>query len=381
LSADPPAGQPDADDADEPSRPRSLIASGNGHRPAGPIDPGPLEEAPLAPLAVAEGLPPAPPTGPPGSAVFSLEGRPAAGLYFAAWAVSLVAVVVLFVAFQAAIPLARALLFLVGLAALVLGMSLGAGYQVLARRSRPAPAYRGPSPVLLFAIATAASTGIGALLFGLGAIDTEAPLGFLAAIGFVQAAYVVGIVVFVVRSGALRWADMGWPPAREVAGRLLTDAGLSIVVMLPATLLFAVFAGLVAQALDVSAPSVLPTARTSGDAVALLIAAALLAPVGEELFFRGFALTAWHRDLGPRAALVRSSVFFALVHVANVDATDLSSGLRQALLELIVILPIGFVLGWLFQRRGILASIAGHATYNGFLLVLVFVAQRLPPPG
>jgi len=33
---------------------------------------------------------------------------------------------------------------------------------------------------------------------------------------------------------------------------------------------------------------------------------------------------------------------------------------------------VGFVLGWLFQRRGIIAAIAGHATYNGFLLLLVF---------
>ena len=44
---------------------------------------------------------------------------------------------------------------------------------------------------------------------------------------------------------------------------------------------------------------------------------------------------------------------------------------RRRLLQVAVILPIGLVLGWLFLRRGIMASIAGHVTYNGILLALL----------
>ena len=39
-----------------------------------------------------------------------------------------------------------------------------------------------------------------------------------------------------------------------------------------------------------------------------------------------------------------------------------------------MILPLGIVLGWLFQQRGMVAAITGHITYNGILLVLVAIA-------
>ena len=52
----------------------------------------------------------------------------------------------------------------------------------------------------------------------------------------------------------------------------------------------------------------------------MVLGAAVVAPIAEEIFFRGFALSAWQRDLGPRPALVRSALFFALVHIANVGA-------------------------------------------------------------
>jgi membrane protease YdiL (CAAX protease family) len=356
--------------------------SGNGHRPADPVIPGALEEAVLDPRTIPEGPPPSPPSGPPGSTVFSIEGRPAPGLYVGAWALSLVGIVILFGAVQTGVPIVRFVLFVLGLLVVGAGMSLGAGYQVVARSRRPASAYRGPSPVLLFVIALVLSTTVGVVLFGGGDVDTQQPVGFLAAILVVQASYLVPIVLFVRRTGVLTWHDMGWPRmTRTSVVRFLNDAGFAIALTLPVTVLVLILAGIVGSALDVQAPEVVPTAATSIDAITLLLAAALLAPIGEEIFFRGFALTAWHRDLGPRSALVRSSVFFALVHVANVQATSFSQGVRQAILEVVVILPLGLLLGWMFQRRGIFASIAGHCAYNGTLLALTFLAARFRPPG
>ena len=128
------------------------------------------------------------------------------------------------------------------------------------------------------------------------------------------------------------------------------------------------------------APSVLPTpSRSSAEALAIAAAAALIIPIGEELFFRGFTLTAWLRDLGPRSALIRSAVFFALIHIANInDVGSFGEGFAQALLQTAIILPVGLVLGWLFLRRGMAAAIAGHVTYNSLLLVLSLVAATLP---
>jgi membrane protease YdiL (CAAX protease family) len=112
--------------------------------------------------------------------------------------------------------------------------------------------------------------------------------------------------------------------------------------------------------------------------VVVAVAAAIIIPIGEELFFRGFAMTAWLRDLGPRAALVRSSLFFALVHIANISSTTFGEGAAQAVLQTAIILPVGFVLGWLFLRRGMAAAIGGHVAYNGLLLALVLLVGRLP---
>ena len=123
----------------------------------------------------------------------------------------------------------------------------------------------------------------------------------------------------------------------------------------------------------------LPTPGSSLEALAIAVVAALIIPVGEELFFRGFALTAWLRDLGPRSALIRSSVFFAIIHIANITTSTRSAeGAAQALLQTAVILPVGFVLGWLFLRRGMGGAIAGHVTYNATLLFLSLVAATLP---
>jgi membrane protease YdiL (CAAX protease family) len=100
------------------------------------------------------------------------------------------------------------------------------------------------------------------------------------------------------------------------------------------------------------------------------LTAVVVAPFGEELFFRGFSLTAWQLDLGPRAALIRSSVFFAAAHLINLTARSAGEGLTLALVTFFVYLPLGVLLGWLFQRRGIIVAIAGHAAANGTVVLL-----------
>ena len=50
------------------------------------------------------------------------------------------------------------------------------------------------------------------------------------------------------------------------------------------------------SAFGVTPDSPLPPASDPAGLVLNLIAGAVLAPIGEELFFRGFATTAWVRD-------------------------------------------------------------------------------------
>ena len=317
-----------------------------------------------------------PPPGPPGGRTFSLDGRPAPALYLLAWLLSVGGVAMLFVTSQAAPSFGRSLLVIGAIVALALGLSAAAGYQVVARRGRDDAFYRGPAPLLVFGVVFALSALASGLLAGTGAVDPEAPFGFLLGLLLVAGTYLLSVWLFVVRTGALTWAEMGWPT--RGAGRLrlaLQGIGVGALVMIPTTFAALMLAGIVATVLGVDAPSVVPNASTSAEALAIALAAAIVAPVGEELFFRGFALTAWARDLPERTALIRSALFFALVHIANINAASFREGASQAALQIAVILPIGLVLGWLFLRRGIMASIAGHMTYNGVLLGLMQIAS------
>jgi len=299
-------------------------------------------------------------------------------LYLAAWLFSIGGIAALLIATQAQQSAGRSVMALGGIVALGVGLAAGAGYQVVSRGDRHPDLYRGPSPPLLFGLVLVISTLASAALGAANLVDPEQPYGFLLGLLVVAFAYLACIELFVVRAGALSWAEMGWPV--RTAGMLRTalrDVGVAFLVMIPATLGVLVWGALLASILQVTAPATLPDAHGSAEALAVVVSAAIIAPIGEEAFFRGFALSAWLRDLGERPALIRSALFFAFVHILNirVAAEQASAGLGQAILEFAVILPLGLALGWLFLRRGIVASIAGHMAYNGFLLALLALSR------
>ncbi len=328
------------------------------------------------------GVVPPPSSGPPGGRIFTLDGRPVPSLYLGTWLFSIGGIAALLIATQAQPSTGRSLMALAGIVALGIGLAAGAGYQVVARGERPAESYHGPSPVLLFGLVLVISTLASAVLGAANLVDPEQPYGFLFGLLVVGLAYLVTIELFVVRSGALSWSAMGWPVRRPGMLRVaLRDVGVAVFVMVPVTLGVLVWGALLASVLQVTAPETLPDAHGSTEALAVVLAAAVIAPIGEEAFFRGFALSAWLRDLGERPALIRSALFFAVVHILNIRvATEQASeGLGQAMLQFAVILPLGLALGWLFLRRGIVAAIAGHMAYNGFLLGLLALSRAAAP--
>ena len=85
--------------------------------------------------------------------------------------------------------------------------------------------------------------------------------------------------------------------------------------------------------------------------IGLVLAAVVLAPVTEELMFRGVLL----RALEPRGrgmALIVSSLVFTAVHLLGLDLEMLW---QSALVVLPPIFGLGLLLGWLTQRTGRLA--------------------------
>lgn len=107
--------------------------------------------------------------------------------------------------------------------------------------------------------------------------------------------------------------------------------------------------------------------------VGLILAAVVLAPVTEELLFRGVLLKALE-PRGKRFAVVVSALVFSAVHGFGLSLDD--SWARSAAVVLPPLFIIGIVLAWLTQRMGRLGpAIFLHSGWN---LLAAFVLL-LPP--
>jgi membrane protease YdiL (CAAX protease family) len=307
---------------------------------------------------------------PLGLTTFSIEGRRAPALFVVGWlsiiAAAALASLALFGAGGGGVPIFWLLTFIAASAGLVL---LG-GSQTLERKASGA-AYSGPSPMLVLLAAVAltqvAGFAVGLPLQAIGA-SVPRPIGDLIAVAIQALVFVAVVRLMVVGAGALSWREMGIIGDRRVALRSIAAGS---VYAGPAIFLTTLLALLAVAVVGVIPESPLPPTGTATGLLAHLLAGAVIAPMAEELLFRGFALTAWRRTAGTRAAIVRSSVVFVLAHVLLVGGDRFEDALKLAFVAGAVRIPIAFFLGWIFVRTGSLwASIGLHATFNGILIVL-----------
>lgn len=110
-------------------------------------------------------------------------------------------------------------------------------------------------------------------------------------------------------------------------------------------------------------------AADPGTAWVLVVSAVALAPIAEELLYRGMLFQALRDRLGAGWGMWLSGAVFGITHV-DLGATWLSNAMLVA-----VIWPLGALLAWAFHRRGtLLVPIVGHATFNainvGFMITL-----------
>ncbi len=303
--------------------------------------------------------------------IFSLEGRAVPGLYLVAWVASLLGGGILFISFAATVSGASGWLFLAGTALLGIGLIAAAGSQAIERARQPELAYRGPSPVLAFLVVVCltfvALIAVLAPLAALG-LDARSPAATSLNLLITTLLYVGVIRLLVVGPGSLAWRDMGVVrPGRAQVVELLVGAVFALPVLVVTIAL-----GLVLSRFLAPAPPVLPEASDVGGIVANLVSAAILAPVGEEIFFRGFATTAWARSSGARSAIVRGAAFFAFAHVVTLVDASFAEGAQRALYSFLALLPVSVTLGWLFlARRSLYASIGLHAAFNGIQVLLL----------
>jgi membrane protease YdiL (CAAX protease family) len=195
--------------------------------------------------------------------------------------------------------------------------------------------------------------GFTAGTFVIAALSTEIPM-------------LLFVYVRLVMPGAVSWTDLGLRPLPwDYVVRMGLGAGLTgvIIIDIIGTLLSQV--GLRPNQLDqfdfVLSESPFVFAL-------LLIPFGVLAPVIEELFFRGFMFGLYRRRQPLWVAYLVSSVLFTLPHLnpANMNAQQMA-GLS------IGIVLLAMLLAWLYQRTGSLyPGILAHAVNNATGLILFY---------
>lgn len=222
------------------------------------------------------------------------------------------------------------------------------GHDPLKLRPFPAKAIR-PLDAAMVTIG-----GFGLLFFGsalshrLGlSVGDAGVAGQLAALAAVGPGYLV-----LTRSEE----ESRWP-----GGRPIILGVLAWLACLPLVMLALILSANLFQAFDIpwKEQAVLSELRkdtgTMWGAVRIVLSAMVLAPILEEIVFRGFLYRVLRRATGVGVALGVSSVAFALIHD------------RQVMIPIFV---VGVALAWVYERTGSLAGpIAFHTAFNGLTVV------------
>jgi membrane protease YdiL (CAAX protease family) len=160
------------------------------------------------------------------------------------------------------------------------------------------------------------------------------------------------------RLTGIRDAVYGW-----VAGLILYPA-IAFVVAIPLTILFSALSGH-----EATTPDQLPQNLGTGPAIASVILAVFVAPVAEELFFRGVLFRSIRDRHGFWIGAVVSGLVFGAAHYVPAAWQD------TVLLQTVMVFT-GIALAWIYERRGTLvADIAAHMAFNAVGIVLILAVH------
>ncbi len=265
-----------------------------------------------------------------------------------------------------------ALLALPGALLFGVGLLYVAIRQLRVRRVLPPERYRGPSVFILLALALVVAAVLTAP-FGADVLALDAGEGELSLLGsiFILVAVQTGLVLigylFVFRPNAL--AALPSFPGPRPARALASGLGWGVLAWIGSTLVVAVVVAVLTSLGQAPEPDPAERAIALLDPIVVVLAVVVLAPIAEELFFRGIVFNAWLREGGRRWAYIGSAALFAAVHLSLVSALP--------------IFLLGLALAWVYERtRNLLAPIAMHATVNGISVTIALLERfdviRLP---
>ncbi len=258
---------------------------------------------------------------------------------------------------------------------------------------RSAEAVNNPPKVLPWSIADVLVVGVGGLMFSFipiiidallscGAVQAilqnkpiEISTGFMLRSVIFQNAVLVGFCFFwlsVIRRqgvsalGLCRTHWKTWLGQGAVAGVVIFGLGELIPYLTHHAMLFIGISSGDLEQWDAQAPQVKLIDSILKSSVPMKVFAvfviAVVAPVGEEIFFRGFAYQGIKNRLGAKWGAGLSSLAFAALHT-NVPA-------------FVAYFVLGLILVWLFQRtKSLTAPILAHSL-NNFIAVMYLLMAR-----
>jgi membrane protease YdiL (CAAX protease family) len=188
---------------------------------------------------------------------------------------------------------------------------------------------------------------------------------------FVQNFCFVAVVAYFLRryGTSLRKIGLEWPTRRQIGLGL----GLGVLLLIVAQGAGAGIESLAQHYLSRGTWEALTQMTKAADAGALfqkihgnwlkllfVLGGAVAAPIGEEVFFRGFLYNVLKRRLNVTAGIVLSGLCFALIHFNP--------------LGVIVIFPMGMALAYVYERtKSLWVTIIMHAVNNGALFVIMWL--------
>jgi membrane protease YdiL (CAAX protease family) len=256
------------------------------------------------------------------------------------------------------IALAGALVFAAGLVYIAIR-------QIRVRRHLAPERYRGPAVLVLVALVLVIAGVLtapfaedaAALVLGEGEMTF---LGSLALLTATQIGLLLVSWLFVFRPNAL--AALPTFPGRDPGGAIRAGLGWGVLAWIGASLISAavyfVFDALGIQ----SDPQAAEQALTVIDPWLAILAIVVLAPIAEEIFFRGVVFNAFLREGGRRWAFLGSSAVFAAIHLS--------------LVAVIPIFVLGLALAWVYERENnLLAPIVMHMVVNGASVIIALLVR------
>lgn len=267
--------------------------------------------------------------------------------------------------------LVPALLIALGGMLLFVGVVMNVVRALIVRAALPPERYRGPAVVALLFLAvilgtvvSLAATDTAVALVGDGPLSVPGTLLLLTSTQIGLLVITGGLVVLPRTLAGLRLAP---------AGRVWKTMALGLALAVPAWVGATVLAYLAGLLFDVVGlrpdNTILDSFLNRADPTVLLVALVVVAPVAEELFFRGVVYNAWERERGATVATLGSAGLFALIH--------------GSVYALAPIFALGLVLALVYRStRSLPATMALHAGFNAISVVIALLARAgvLSPP-